>query len=526
MNVLIDTDIIIDICTKRQPYFTKSDTAYTLAKDNGYRIWIYTGSLQTLYFEIVSEIKKSTINLGKQIPLSKIKKQARESLRSLSQSINWLAALSEDGDVFSDSNPIICQLVKAFGRLGENALLITRNDELLKKNEKAISTENFISKFKSKELRSIPFIDLAAQQDLLRDGLERKIHNVLHHGQYILGPEIRELEKELTRYVGVKHAITCSSGTDALLMPLMAFGIGPGDAVFTTPFTFIATAEVISLLGATPVFVDIDSRTFNLDPEKLREAIHRVKKDTNLRPRGVIPVDLFGLPAEYDIIMSIAEESQLFVLEDAAQGFGGVYKQRKAGSLAHVATTSFFPAKPLGAYGDGGAIFTDDDGLAEKLISLRVHGKGSHKYENVRIGLNGRFDTLQAALLIPKLGLFPEELKKRQQVAEKYTQNIKNTSLKLQCPFIPSHLKSAWAQYSILADRRNFIQEELKKERIPTVVYYPTPLHLQPAFSNLGYAEGDFPVSEMVSRRIFSLPMSPYLQEEQSKIIIEVLNNL
>jgi len=381
------------------------------------------------------------------------------------------------------------------------------------------------------------FIDLAHQQQRIKGKIDENIQAVLNHGKYVLGPEINKLEETLGDYVGTKHAIGCSSGTDALLLALMAYNVGPGDAIFTSPFTFIATAEVINLLGATPVFVDIDPITFNMDPAKLELAIRAVKaKDSNvyplprlqastsdLNPRVVIPVDLFGLPADYDSINAIAEKNGLFVIEDAAQSFGGEYKGKMACSLSHIACTSFFPAKPLGCYGDGGMCFTDDDNLDEMLRSLVVHGKGHHKYDNVRVGINGRLDTLQAAILLAKFDIFPEEIQLRQQVAQHYTENLRSLTSDLCPPFIPQGMKSAWAQYSILAQddkHRSSLQARLKEADIPTAIYYPKPLHLQTAFASLGYKEGDFPISEDYASRIFSLPMHPYLKpEDQEKII-------
>jgi UDP-2-acetamido-2-deoxy-ribo-hexuluronate aminotransferase len=380
----------------------------------------------------------------------------------------------------------------------------------------------------------IPFIDLKEQFRQLESDIRARIDRVLEHGNFILGPEVRELEEKLARFVGVRHCVSCSSGTDALLMPLMALGIGPGDAVFTSPFTFIATAEVISLLGATPVFVDIDPRTFNIDPGQLELAIRAVQeRDASIyplpsaanreplamHPKGVIPIDLFGLPADYDPITDIAERYGLFILEDAAQGLGGLYRDRAAGSLGHVGATSFFPAKPLGCYGDGGAIFTDDDAMAEKLASIRVHGKGGHKYDNVRTGINGRLDTMQAAILLAKLEVFPAEIEARQRVAALYTELLTSHSSLLTVPFVPPGMRSAWAQYSVLTDDREGVQACLKKEGIPTAVYYPKPLHLQTAFSSLDYRQGDFPVSERTAARIFSLPMHPYLQHQQVEAI-------
>jgi dTDP-4-amino-4,6-dideoxygalactose transaminase len=423
------------------------------------------------------------------------------------------------------------------------------------------------------------FIDLKAQQKRIRPQLDENIRKVLAHGQYIMGPEVGELEGKLAGYVGVKHGLCCASGTDALLMALMTLGIGPGDAVFTTPFTFIATAEVISILGATPVFVDIDPETYNIDPGKLGRAITALKAGdpslyplprthraadlphdassvspggptmtpvlsslseearrtapaqdafayAGLRPRAVIPVDLFGLPADYEAVEKIADDQGLLIIEDAAQSFGAEYKGRKTCSFGNIACTSFFPAKPLGCYGDGGMCFTDDDALAAVLDSLRIHGKGSHKYDNARIGINGRLDTLQAAVLLAKFEIFPEEIERRQIVAGRYS------SLLASCPSIlppriPGDCKSVWAQYSILASseaQRKALMDKLNAAGIPTAIYYPKPLHLQTAFAGLGYKPGDFPSSEEVAGRIFSLPMHPYLEKPDQERIAAILS--
>ena len=380
------------------------------------------------------------------------------------------------------------------------------------------------------------FIDLKAQQKRIKAQLDANIQKVLAHGQYIMGPEVGELEARLSAYVGVKHALCCASGTDALLMALMTLGIGPGDAVFTTPFTFIATAEVISILGATPVFVDIDTGTYNIDPAKLGQAISALKAGdpslhplprtgAGLSPRAVIPVDLFGLPADYDAVNKIAGDHGLVVVEDAAQSFGAVYKGRKTCSFGKIACTSFFPAKPLGCYGDGGMCFTDDDDLAAVLDSLRIHGKGSHKYDNARIGINGRLDTLQAAILLAKFAIFPEEIELRQVVAGRYSSFLAPDS-SIVAPRVPDGLKSVWAQYSILASSgagRAGLMDKLGAAGIPTAIYYPKPLHLQTAFAGLGYKPGDFPASEDVANRIFSLPMHPYLEGPVQKRIVASL---
>ena len=378
------------------------------------------------------------------------------------------------------------------------------------------------------------FIDLAFQQKRIRENIDRRIEAVLNHGQYIMGPEVAALEKELSRYVGAKHAISCASGTDALLMALMARGIGPGDAVLTTPFTFIATAEVISLLGATPVYVDIDRKTYNIDPEQLERCLSalrsgdaglhplpRLAGQKGITPKAIIAVDLFGLPADYGRLDNIAKQNGLFLIEDAAQSFGGEVNGRKACTFGDVSCTSFFPAKPLGCYGDGGMCFCSDDRLAEIMRSIRLHGKGSHKYENIRIGINGRLDTLQAAILLAKFSLFEEEVRLRQAVASRYSELLRSCQ-SLVTPEVPAGYQSVWAQYSLLArdeTHRDAIMKNLQAKGIPTVIYYPRPLHLQAAFSFLGYREGDFPASEDSASRIFSLPMHPYLNEgDQDRI--------
>lgn len=372
----------------------------------------------------------------------------------------------------------------------------------------------------------IPMNDLSIQYHKLKDVINNNIEKVLKHGKYIMGPEVIELEKKLAEYVGVEFAITCSSGTDALLLPLLAWGIGKGDAVFTTPFTFIATSEVVSLLGATPVFVDINPETYNINPELLEIAIKKTIEEGRLKPRVVIPVDLFGLPADYEKIEAIALKYNIKVLEDAAQGFGGMYNGRKAGSFGDAATTSFFPAKPLGCYGDGGAIFTNDIELYKKLTSIRVHGQGVNKYDNVRIGVNGRLDTIQAAILLAKLSVFDEEIKLRNEVAVKYSKGL-NGILKI--PTVPENYTSSWAQYSVLTKdviERKLLMKILDEKEIYTVIYYQKPLHLQTVYNGLGYKEGDFPVSENISSKIISLPMYPYLRDNEIEEIVNTLKCL
>lgn len=383
---------------------------------------------------------------------------------------------------------------------------------------------------------AVPFIDLKTQYARIEPELRRRMDAVLAHGKFIMGPEVAELEAGLAAFTGAKHCVSCSSGTDALLMALMAFGVGPGDAVLTTPFTFIATAEVVALLGATPVFVDIEPDTFNISPEALGKAARAVKagdssihplpgaaRSGKLRPKAVIPVDLFGLPADYDAIGAVAEEHGLIVIEDAAQSFGAEYKGRKACSLGNASAASFFPAKPLGCYGDGGAVFTDDGDLAEVMASIRVHGKGAHKYDNARIGLNARLDTLQAAVLLAKMTVFPDEIKARREAAAEYTRRFRNIP-GVTPPLVPEGYASAWAQYSILVDEREAVQAAIKEKGAPTAVYYPKPLHLQTAFSYLGYAPGDMPESENASKYIMSVPMHPYLDERAIDLVCKAVS--
>ena len=354
----------------------------------------------------------------------------------------------------------------------------------------------------------IPFIDLKTQYARIKDSVDAGILRVLEHGQYILGPEVAECEKRLAALAGSKHCLTVSSGTDALIAPLMALGIGPGDAVFVPSFTFTATVEVVLLVGARPVYVDVHPRLFNIDLEHLARQIAAVKKEGTHRPRAVIAVDLFGLPADYAALNRLCEAEGLALIGDAAQSFGGALHNKRVGSLAPITATSFFPAKPLGCYGDGGAIFLDDDSLLAKLVSIRVHGQGRSKYEVERIGLNARFDTIQAAVILAKLGVFEGEIERRQEVAAHYTKALAGA---VETPEIPEGYRSAWAQYSILSDRRDAIAAALKAEGVPTAIYYPVPMHLQSAYRQHGGGEGACPVSERLAQRVLSLPMHPYL---------------
>ena len=356
------------------------------------------------------------------------------------------------------------------------------------------------------------FIDLKTRLSRVRDRIDERVAAVHDHGQYILGPEVAELEEVLADYVGTKHCVGVSSGTDSLLIALMALEVGPGDEVVTVPYTWISTAEVIALVGAKPVFVDIDPDTWNMDSAQLERAVTD-------RTKAIIPVGIYGQTADMDAINEIANRHNMPVIEDAAQSFGATYKGRKSCSLSTIGSTSFFPSKPLGGFGDGGALFTDDDDLAEKFRQIRVHGQ-ERKHHHPVLGLNGRLDTLQAAMLLAVFELFPEEITQRQVIGARYNRMLTEAGLKdIQLPQIAEGSTSVYAIYTILTPQRDTLQEHLKEAGIPSVAYYVIPLHLQPVFGHLGYNPGDFPVSEQVADQCLSLPMGAYLREEDQKAV-------
>jgi dTDP-4-amino-4,6-dideoxygalactose transaminase len=371
------------------------------------------------------------------------------------------------------------------------------------------------------EAAPIPFIDVAAQRRRLGTAIDAAVARVLGHCRFILGPEVYALEADLSAFCGARHAITCASGTDALLLVLMAKGIGPGDAVICPSFTFCATAEVVALTGATPVFADVEEASFNLDAGSLAQAVVTARK-LGLAPKAVIPVDLFGQPADYAAISAVADAESLFVLDDAAQAFGATYRKRRLGTLAEATATSFFPAKPLGCYGDGGAVFTNDDGLAEVLRSLRVHGEGRDKYDCARIGLCGRLDTIQAAVLIEKLKIFPDEIAARARIARRYGERLADVA---GVPRLCDGVTSVWAQYTIrlAPGRRDSLAETLKAQGIPTAIYYRKPVHAQDAYRHFPVAPGGLPVSERLAEEVISLPMHAYLDEPTQDRIVEAV---
>ena len=370
-------------------------------------------------------------------------------------------------------------------------------------------------------LQPIPFIDVAGQRKKLGKAIDDAVAKVLSHCQFILGPEVRELEAQLSAFAGVKHTISCASGTDALMLVLLAKNVGAGDAVFCPSFTFAATCETVALVGATPVFVDVDEHTFNMDAASFARAIATAKK-LGLKPKAVIPVDLFGLPADHDAIAAIAAEHGLFVLDDAAQGFGGVYKGKKIGGIGLAAATSFFPAKPLGCYGDGGAVLTNDDQLAELIRGLRVHGQLPGKPEFSHIGITGRLDTIQAAVLLEKLKIFPGEIAARNKIAARYSEKLGQYAI---VPRVPEGYTSVWAQYTIRLQpgRRDGLAAALKAEGIPTAIYYAKPPHRHEAYKKFPLADGGLPVTEKLSHEVISLPMHAYLDEPTQDRIVDAV---
>ncbi len=367
----------------------------------------------------------------------------------------------------------------------------------------------------------IPFIDVAAQRRRLDGAIDAAIARVLGHCQFILGPEVRALEAELAAFCGAKHVVTCASGTDALVLALRAKGIGPGDAVICPSFTFCATAEVVALVGATPVFVDVDAVTFNIDAKGIAGAVTAAKR-AGLTPKAVIPVDLFGLAADHAAVAEASKADGLFILDDAAQGFGATFNNRRLGTFGHATATSFFPAKPLGCYGDGGAVMTDDDTMADVMRSLRMHGQGSDRYDNVRIGLASRLDTIQAAILTEKLKIFPDEIVTRDRIARRYSETLGDVVV---TPVVPAGTSSVWAQYTIrvAGGRRDKLAAALKAEGIPTAIYYPIPLHRQQAYRHYPVGEDGVAVSDQLAAEVVSLPMHAYLDEStQDRIVAAV----
>jgi UDP-2-acetamido-2-deoxy-ribo-hexuluronate aminotransferase len=535
MDLLLDVNVAIDSCIGRKPWCHWVDLALAKCLSEGGRLWLYAGSVQTLDYVTRRELKR--VQPAGEAPLSAKQLEARSKalLAAFTLDKQWLAALAGEGSVFDCADSEDEQLLRALDRFAPGSIKLLTRDELLLENhsDRTISPEAYCRQPLAH--RPMHFVDLETQQAAIRPRLERNLHRVLHHGQYILGPEVRELESRLQAYTGAKHCITVASGTEALLISLMALGIGPGDEVITTPFTFVATVEVIVLLGATPVFVDIEPETCNINATLIEAKITE-------KTKAIMPVSLYGQPAEMDAINAIAaRHGGIPVIEDAAQSFGAEYRGRKSCHLSTIGCTSFFPSKPLGCYGDGGAIFTSDDALAQACREIRVHGQ-SKRYVHTRIGVGGRMDTLQCAVVLAKLDRFEWEIAQRQAVARRYhelfatdehgfTQIQENQekirvhpcqSVAKPLPWPKPDRTSVFAQYTILVDDREALQPKLTAAGIPTAVHYPIPLNEQPAYAHLCCPDCT-PMARNIARQVMSLPMHPDLTEADQQRIVQAL---
>ena len=507
MDLLLDVNVVIDLCAPRPQWHALTRQVFDRCAKSSVKLWLYTGSVQTLTYNLLHEIRRARPTISAK-PAMQL---AKETLKAFAADKHWLAALAGEGEVFDSPDPEDEQLIRAMARFAPGTIKLLTRDAALCERYPALTVtpEQYLQT--PDQPKAIEFCDLAAQQDRIRPDLEKNIQRVLHHGQYILGPEVAELEAKLAAFVGAKYCISCANGTDALQIAQMALGIGPGDEVITPGFTYIATAETVALLGAKPVYVDIDPCTYNLDPQLLEAAI-------TPRTKAIIPVSLYGQCADFDAINTIAAKHGIPVIEDAAQSFGASYKGRKSCNLSTIACASFFPSKPLGCYGDGGAIFTSDDELAKVMRQIARHGQ-DRRYHHIRVGVNSRLDTLQAAILLPKLAVLDEEIAMRQQVAERYTKQLNGAGIHT-TPYIEPHNISAWAQYTIRVQNRDAFQEKLKQAGIPTAVHYPIPLNKQPAVAS---ADAQLPIGDDVAGQVISLPMSADLDEMTQERVVNAI---
>jgi UDP-2-acetamido-2-deoxy-ribo-hexuluronate aminotransferase len=512
MDLLLDVNIVLDICQPRPAFVQPALQVLSRARRNGDRLWLYVGSVQTLEYNLVRGLIDAAQRQGMVLPRPEAHRRARQLLKIFAADKQWLAALAGEGDVFDSEDPEDEQLIRALARLGPDAWLLSCDEPLAERYpERVLSPATYLAM--DRPSRALEFMDLKARQASIRPALERNLHRVLHHGQYIMGPEIAELEAALAEYVGVQHGLTVASGTDSLEIALRALGIGPGDEVITVPFTWISSAEVIGLVGATPVFVDIEPASFNIDVTRIEAAI-------TPRTKAILPVSLFGQMPDYAAINAIAARHGLPVIEDGAQSFGATRHGRRSGGVTTIGSTSFFPAKPLGCYGDGGALFTDDDGLAEKMRAIRTHG-GIRRHHHPLLGMNGRFDTVQAAVLLAKLPHFAGEVEARSRIGTRYTERLQDLC---GTPSVMPGNTHVYAQYTIRVAERERVADVLKVQGIPTAVYYPKCLHEQPVFAALGYRWGDFPEAERASREVLSLPMHPGLTEPDQDRVLSALS--
>ncbi len=493
-DLLLDASAVAAVCGRDNGDASWRAVRKDLQHQNR-RVWLYLGELGDFLEHLAEESAfVATGDSEDQVTA------AGHTLADLARDCQWLAALAEDAHGLDDPDPMAAVLARAASRLGEDTQIITANPRRLSRGQPFVDAASVL---RQNVEASIGFIDLQAQQDRLRPQLESNLHRVLHHGRYVIGPEITELEAQLAEYVGVEHCICVSSGTDALFIAMMALGIGPGDEVITSPFTFIATGEMITLLGAKPVYVDIDPATFNIDADRIEAAVTD-------RTRIILPVSLYGQCADMDTISAIATRHELTVIEDAAQSFGATYKGRRSGALSDIACTSFFPAKPLGAYGDAGACFTRDEKLAATMRQVRDHGQ-DRRYHHLRLGINGRMDTLQAAVLLAKMSIFDDELQKRQAVVVRYAEQLAGLEHqdRLVLPWVHPDNTSSWAQYTLRASGRDALQTAMVGQGIPTAVHYPMLLYDQPALVQPGI---DCAESDRAAREVISLPIHPYLE--------------
>ena len=504
-NVLLDLNIIFDYFSKkRRKKYPDSITIYDyLLKDNGCRAYIAASCIDDLKFIKYNQLLEEKPNLTKHIRYKIVYKFIQYQLDNF-QIAKTPAYIDIDLEDIEDSQIIA-------SAIAIDAQVVTRDKGMLEKYKNiAITPQQLIKQIEQQEKLppSIDFANLKKQYFQLQPQIEKQMDDVLNATSFIMGDKVKELEQKLQAFTGAKHAITCASGTDALLLAMMAMDIQPDDEIITTPFTFIATAETIALMKAKPVFVDIEADTYNIDATKIEAAItHKTK--------AIMPVSLYGQPADMDAIQAIADKHKLKVIIDGAQSFGSTYKGKTDSNLGDISTTSFFPAKPLGCYGDGGAVFTNNDEYAEKMRMMRVHGQNK-RYHHKYIGMGGRLDTIQAAILLAKLTNYPEEIKQRQAVATTYSEKLDSSVIK---PITKEERSSVWAQYSIRTKDRDQMQEKLKEAGIPTAVHYPMPLHLQECFQYLNYKEGDFPVAESMCNEIMSLPMNPFLTPQETNRI-------
>lgn len=513
VDVLLDVDVVVDICAERTPFVGDALRVQEICRTGRYSLRVYAGSVQTMQYTLAAELARDGGSFARSL------ETASAILERFGREVEWLAALAEDGAVFTAEDPEDEQLCRAVTRIPGEAVLVTRDAALIDRCSRAISPRDFIQRYAEKEsdiARPPAFVDLRQQLTAMRGEMEREIWRAVDTTAFINGPAVEELEAQLAEHTGVKHAIGCSSGTDALILGMMALDIQRDDEVIVPDFSFIATAETVALMAATPVFVDVRPDTYNMDPESLGAAI------TN-KTVGIIPVSLYGQVADMDEINAIAEEHGLWVMEDGAQSYGATYKNKRSTSLSKTGTTSFFPAKPLGGYGDGGAIFTDDDDLATKLRMILNHGQRK-RYDHAVIGLNARLDTLQAAVLKVKLRHFDEEVLRRQQVADWYSEALSGVD-EVVTPTILPHNTSVWAQYTVRVPNRSDIQTALKEHGIPTAVHYPIPLHRQDAFAGHAQHDVSVPHTERACGEVMSLPMHPFMSREDVTSVTDALKS-